>query len=179
RPIPAVRGSCREGRKSAADIAPVARMYPDIASQTSFLRCWPQSNLAAGLGSAPRRAPLASPRFYILLQHGGEHVELLLPVLAVAVDPNRHRANRVREETASADATGALLLPQPGPPQPLDVPGHRLQGNLERGGELGHEQCLVTQPLKDRAPDRIREREKNTIEHRLVGIGARVEQRHD
>src|SRR5262249_5810719 len=53
------------------------------------------------------------------------------------------------------------------------------QGAAEGGGELGHEQCLVTEPLQDRAPYRIREREENTIEQRLVGVGARVEQRHD
>src|SRR5262249_31790408 len=65
-----------------------------------------------------------------------------------------------REKAASADATGALLLHQPGSHQHLDVAGHRLQGDVEGGGELGHEQRLVTQPLKGRAADRSREREK-------------------
>src|SRR5262245_8099412 len=74
----------------------------------------PQSNLAAALALASRRAWLA-PRFRNLLQHGGEHLELLRPVLAVAVDPDRHRENRPRDQAASADPTGALLLHQPGP----------------------------------------------------------------
>src|SRR5215510_9229354 len=59
------------------------------------------------------------------------------------------------------------------------MPGHCLQGDVEGGRQLGHEQGLATEPLQDRAPYRIREREENPIEQRLVGIGALVEQRHD
>src|SRR5262249_57932727 len=67
---------------------------------------WPPSNLAADLPSATGRARLAPARFWRFLQHGGEPVELLLPVLAVTVDPDRHRKNPARAETASADAAG-------------------------------------------------------------------------
>src|SRR5262249_51981335 len=38
RPNAAARGSCRGGRRSAADIVSVARTCPGIASQISFLR---------------------------------------------------------------------------------------------------------------------------------------------
>ena len=61
----------------------------------------------------------------------------------------------------------------------IDAANARDPNKLAVGGELGHEQCLVTEPLQDRAPYRIREREENANEQRLVGIGARVEQRHD
>src|SRR5947207_881108 len=60
-------------------------------------------------------------------QSGGEHVELLLPVLAVAVHPDGRVEERARVQAAPADASGALLLDEPRPHQYLDVTGHGLQ----------------------------------------------------
>src|ERR1700761_3807069 len=39
-----------------------------------------------------------------------QHVELFLPVLAIAVDPDRRGENRAGNQTAPADPTGSLLV---------------------------------------------------------------------
>jgi hypothetical protein len=62
-----------------------------------------------------------------LIEPHGERVELGLPVLAIAVEPERGIEDRSGIEAAAADAPGALLFDQPGPDQDLDVARHRLQ----------------------------------------------------
>src|SRR5437660_10204831 len=79
-------------------------------------------------------------------QSGGEHVELLLPVLAVAVHPDGRVEQGARVQAAPADASGALLLDEPRPHQYLDVTGHGLQFDLERGRELGDQQWQTVEP---------------------------------
>src|SRR5438067_1035431 len=56
-----------------------------------------------------------------------EQVELLLPVLAVAVHPDGRVEQGARVQAAPADASGALLLDEPRPHQYLDVTGHGLK----------------------------------------------------
>src|SRR5437667_10111506 len=56
-------------------------------------------------------------------QRGGEQVELLLPVLAVAVHPDGRVEQGARVQTAPAAASGALLLDERRPHQSPDVTG--------------------------------------------------------
>jgi hypothetical protein len=67
-----------------------------------------------------------------MIEPYGERVELRLPVLAVAVEPQRGLEDRPGVEAAPADPAGALLFDETGPDQHLDVARHRLQRNGER-----------------------------------------------
>src|SRR5262245_42097064 len=95
--------------------------------------------------SAPRpsTAPAASGRpvlqatlFGAVLDRGGEQIELLLPIPAVAIEPDGGLEDWTGVEPAAADATAALLPHQPGPHQHLDVLGDRLQRHWERSCNL-------------------------------------------
>ena len=59
--------------------------------------------------AALRAAPLVD-----VLERDGQQIELLLPVFAVAVDPDRRREHRPRHQAAAADAPGPLLPQQAG-----------------------------------------------------------------
>src|ERR1700722_15053121 len=57
---------------------------------------------------------LARPVVLDLLQRDGQHIELFLLVLAVAIDPDRNREDWASNQAASADTAGALLINQSG-----------------------------------------------------------------
>src|ERR1700739_1774070 len=95
--------------------------------------------------------------FIDISERGGQHIELLLPVLAVAVHPDRRIEHGTGIEAASADASGALLLGETRARQYREGTGQGLQRYLEGLGELGHEQCLPVEPLEDLPPHRIGE----------------------
>ena len=103
-----------------------------------------------------------------MIEPRGERVELRLPVLAVAVEPQRGLENRPDLEPAPADPAGALLPDEAGPDQHLDVARHRLQRDVERRRKLGDEQILAVEPRQHRPPDRIGERGKDAVEQRLA-----------
>jgi len=105
----------------------------------------------------------------------GERFELRLPVLAVAVEPQRGLEDRPGVEPAPADPAGALLLDEAGPDQHLDVARHRLQRDVERRRQLRDEQILAIEPRQHRAPDRIGERSKDAVESRFFGRFARID----
>jgi hypothetical protein len=104
-----------------------------------------------------------------VIQPYGERVELRLPILAVAVEPQRGLEDRPGVEPAPADPARALLLDEAGPDQHLDVARHRLQRDVERRRQLRDEQILAIEPRQHRAPDRIGERSKDAVEQRLRG----------
>ena len=104
-----------------------------------------------------------------MIEPHGERVELRLPVLAVAVEPQCGLEDRPGIEPAPADAAGALLLDEAGPDQHLDVARHRLQRDVERRRQLRDEQIRAIEPRQHRAPDRIGERGKDAVEQRLPG----------
>ena len=109
-----------------------------------------------------------------MIEPHGEHVELRLPVLAVAVEPQRGLEDRPGIEPAPADPASALLLDEAGPDQHLDVARHGLQRYVERRRKLGDEQILAIEPRQHRAPDRIGERGKDAVEQRFFGRLARI-----
>jgi hypothetical protein len=104
----------------------------------------------------------------------GERVELRLPVLAVAVEPQRSLEDRPGIEPAPADPAGALLLDEAGPDQHLDVARHRLQRDVERRRQLRDEQVLAIEPRQHRPSDRIGKRGKDAVEQRFFGRLARM-----
>lgn len=61
----------------------------------------------------------------------------------------------------------------PGTHQDLDVPRDSLKRNVERRRELGHEQCLVIQPLEDPAADGVGQGETNSVEAAFNSLRAR------
>jgi len=97
-------------------------------------------------------------------QRGGEEIELLLPVFAVAVDPDGSGEDRFREQAAPVDAAAAFLSDKPGAHQHLDVPGHGLQRDVERLSQFRHERWSCLEPLQDRAAYRVGERKEGAIE---------------
>ena len=103
-----------------------------------------------------------------MIQPYGERVELRLPILAVAVEPQRGLEDRPGVEPAPADPAGALLLDEAGPDQHLDVARHRLQRDVERRCELRDEQVVTIEPRQHRPPDRIGERGKDAVEQHLA-----------
>jgi hypothetical protein len=104
-----------------------------------------------------------------VIEPHGERVELRLPVLAVAVEPQRGLEDRPGIEPAPADPAGALLLDETGADQHLDVTRHRLQRDIEWRRQLRDEQILAIEPRQHRASDRIGERGKDAVEQRLAG----------
>src|SRR5262252_716602 len=88
--------------------------------------------LAGPLAHRRLRRPLRGPRVDFR-ERCREHVELLLPVLAVTVHPHGCIEQRTGVETAAADTPAALLLDQPGAHQNLDVSRYGLERNFERG----------------------------------------------
>jgi hypothetical protein len=113
-----------------------------------------------------------------VIEPHGKRVELRLPVLAVAVEPQRGLEDRPGIEPAPADAAGALLLDEASPDQHLDVARHRLQRNVERRRQLRDEQILAIEPRQHRPPDRIGERGKDAVEERFSGRVARIDGFH-
>jgi len=109
-----------------------------------------------------------------VIEPHGEHVELRLPVLAVAVEPQRGLEDRPGIEPAPADPASALLLDETGADQHLDVTRHRLQRDVEWRRQLRDEQILAVEPRQHRAPDRIGERGKDAVEQRFFGRLARI-----
>ena len=105
-----------------------------------------------------------------MIEPHGERVELRLPVLAVAVEPQRGLEDRPGVEPAPADPAGALLLDEAGADKDLDVARHRLQRNVEPLGELRHQELAALEMHEDRAPHRIGQRREHLVEHGLVGI---------
>ena len=97
-------------------------------------------------------------------------VELRLPVLAVAVEPQRGLEDRPGIEAAPADPAGALLLDEAGADQHLDMARHRLQRDVKRRGQFRDEQILAVEPRQHRAPDGVGERGKDTVEQHLRAI---------
>jgi len=61
----------------------------------------------------------------------GERVELRLPILAVAVEPQRGVEDRSGIEATPTDPPRALLLDEPGANQDLDMARHSLQRDVE------------------------------------------------
>jgi len=105
-----------------------------------------------------------------------ERVELRLPIFAVAVEPQRRLKDRPCIEPAPADTAGALLFDEAGPDQNLDVTRHRLQGDVERRGQLRNKQILAVETGQDRPADRIGERGKHTVERGRTGIVLQLSQ---
>src|SRR5579883_2385479 len=105
-----------------------------------------------------------------LLEHDGQQIELLLPVPAVAVDPDGRGEDRSRDEAAPADAAGARLRDESRLHQYLYVARHRLKRDVEGLGEFRDEQRLRVEPRQDAAPDGVRQREENAVEKLLIGI---------
>jgi hypothetical protein len=101
----------------------------------------------------------------------GERVELPLPIAAVAVEPKRGGEDRPGIEPAAADPAAALLRHQPGAHQHLDVARDRLQRNVKRRGELGHEPIFTIQSVEYRAPNWIGEGAEHPVQHLIVGFG--------
>jgi len=104
-----------------------------------------------------------------MIEPRGERVELRLPILAVAVEPQRGLEDRPGVEPAPADPARALLLDEAGPDQHLDVARHRLQRDVERRRQLRDEQVLTIEPRQHRPPDRVGKRGKDAVEQRLSG----------
>ena len=102
-----------------------------------------------------------------MIEPHGERVELRLPVLAVAVEPQRGLEDRPGIEAAPADPAGALLLDEAGADQHLDMARHRLQRDVKRRGQFRDEQILAVEPRQHRAPDGVGERGKDTVEQHL------------
>ena len=105
-----------------------------------------------------------------MIEPHGERVELRLPILAVAVEPQRGLEDRPGVEPAPADPAGALLFYEAGADKDLDVARHRLQRNVERCRQLRDEQILAIEPRQHRAADRIGKRGKDAVEQHLRAI---------
>jgi hypothetical protein len=105
----------------------------------------------------------------------GERFELRLPVLAVAVEPQRGLEDRPGVEPAPADPARALLLDEAGPDQHLDMARHRLQRDVEWRRQLRDEQILAVEPGQHRAPYRIGKRGKDPVERCFFGRFARID----
>jgi hypothetical protein len=110
-----------------------------------------------------------------MIEPRGERVELRLPILAIAVEPQRGLQDRPGIEPAPADPPGALLLDEAGPDQHLDVPRHRLQRDVEWRRQLRDEQILAVEPRQHRAPYGIGERGKDPVEGCFFGHFAPID----
>ena len=111
-----------------------------------------------------------------MIEPRGERVELRLPVFAVAVEPQRSVEDRTGVEPAAANSAGALLLDEAGADQHLDVARHRLQRDVERGGQLRDQQIRAIEPGQHRAADRVGQRGEHAVEHRPLGHRRRIGQ---
>jgi len=101
---------------------------------------------------------------------GGQQVELRLPILAVAVEPDRGVEDRPRRQATAADAPRPFLRHQPGAHQHLDVLRHRLQRDVEMLRDLRHQQLLPVETAQDRAAYRICERREHLVERVLAVV---------
>jgi len=104
-----------------------------------------------------------------------ERVELRLPVLAVAIEPDRGGKDRPGVEPAAADAAGALLRHETGAHEHLDVPRHGLQRDVERRRQFGNQPILPVERGQQGAPHRIGKRPENLVEDGAFGVGGGVD----
>ena len=111
-----------------------------------------------------------------MIEPYGERVELRLPVLAVAIEPQRGVEDRSGVEPAAADPAGALLPDEAGADQDLDVARHRLERDVERRGQFRDQQIRAVEPGQHRAPHRIGQRGEHAVERRRVGHRRRIGQ---
>src|SRR6185503_13358686 len=98
-----------------------------------------------------------------LLQAGafeifGEPVELLLPDLAMRLDPGRGVRDRLRLEAAAMDAAVARAAEQPGGLEHLEVLGDRRRRHVEGLAEIADAGLALRQPRDDRTARRVGER---------------------
>src|SRR5258708_23264114 len=103
-----------------------------------------------------------------LRQGRRQDVELLLPVLGIAIQPHGGIEERTHIEAAAADASTALLLHQSGAHQNLDVTRDALECDVEGVRKLGHEQRRAADPLQYSAPDGITHSLEYKVEPRIV-----------
>jgi hypothetical protein len=115
-----------------------------------------------------RRQRLGIAPFVDFRESCREQIELLLPVLGVAIQPDGRIEQRAHIEAAAADASTALLLHHSGPHQNLDMARHALQRDVEGRREFGLEQRLTVEPLQDPAADGIAKRTEHPVEPRIV-----------
>src|SRR5690242_15182129 len=128
---------------------------------------------------APRRTLAAGPARGLrqcidVRQRRRQRVELLLPVLAVAVEPHGRAVQCADREAAAADATAALLLHQPRPHQHLDVARYGLQRDVVSGRQFRYQQRMPVETLEDVAPYRVSEGEEHLVEAHLIGLRRRL-----
>src|SRR5271169_3757845 len=95
-------------------------------------------SLLTGVSSAPCCAPallcrgrLRGAPFVDLLESCCQHLELLLPILGIAIQPHGCIEERTHIEAASADTPAALLLYQSGSHQNLNVTRHALERDIK------------------------------------------------
>src|SRR6516162_991499 len=127
---------------------------------------WPSLASAGGQFAASLRAAVPIDVAY----GGGQQVELRLPILAVAVEPDRGVEDRPSGQATAADAPGPLLSHQPGAHQHLDVLRHRLQRDVEMLRDLRHQELLPVETAQDGAAYRIGKRRKHLIERVLAVV---------
>src|SRR6516162_10901238 len=127
---------------------------------------WPSLASAGGQFAASLRAAVPID----VACGGGQQVELRLPILAVAVEPDRGVEDRPRRQATAADAAGPLLRHQPGAYQHLDVLRHRLQRDVEMLRDLRHQELLAVETAQDGAAYWIGERREHLIERVLAVV---------
>src|SRR5262249_4713423 len=131
---------------------------------------WPSLAPAGGPFAASLRpsAPVDVP------YGGGQQVELRLPILAVAVEPDCGVEDRPRHPAAAPDAPGPCLGHQRGAHEHLDGLRHRLQRDVEMLRDLRRQELLPVETAQDGAAYRIGERREHLIERVLAVVrGAR------
>src|SRR5262249_53484989 len=118
-----------------------------------------------------------SRRFRLLhdvVEVKSKSVELILPVFAVAVDPDGGAMDWPGIESTAADATRALLGDETGAHQDLDMLRHRLERNVEGCGQFRNKKRFAVESFEDGAADRIGECGKNQVEPGTVIVRIRL-----
>src|SRR5260370_26810 len=103
-----------------------------------------------------------------VLQRDRQQVELLLPVLAVAIEPDGGVEDRAGVQAASADPPGSLLVDETGANQDLDMLRYRLQRDREGRGDFRNQKLATAEPAQNGAPDRVRKRRKHLAQAGVV-----------
>ena len=107
---------------------------------------------------------LRHPLFGDVLDHSCKQIELLLPIFAVAVEPDRGLEDWTGVQPAATDPAGALLPHQTCPNEHLNVLGDRLQRDCERGRDFRHQELAAIESDQDRAAHRVGQCGKYLVE---------------